>query len=45
MKWLNNLLKVYLEPAEKVFSASDARRQGEVVLVYYEPKATKQMMY
>jgi uncharacterized protein YheU (UPF0270 family) len=30
--------------AEKVFSASDARRQGEVVLIYYELKATKQMM-
>ncbi len=35
----------YVGPTEKVRNASDARRQGEAVYEYREPRATKQMMY
>ncbi len=37
--------RLILGPTEKVRNASDARRQGEAVYEYCEPRATKQMMY
>jgi hypothetical protein len=39
------LILEYLGLAEKVRNASYARRQGEAVYEYCEPRATKQMMY